>query len=39
MRASLALVHDIARELKTHGTYVGFTNRALPYAYLNALMK
>ena len=39
MRASIALVHDIARELKTHGTYASFTSHALPYADLNDLMK
>jgi 2-methylisocitrate lyase-like PEP mutase family enzyme len=39
MRASIALVHDIARELKTRGTYSTFTDRALPYPDLNDLMK
>jgi 2-methylisocitrate lyase-like PEP mutase family enzyme len=39
MRASIALVHDVAQELKTHGTYASFTTRALPYADLNDLMK
>jgi 2-methylisocitrate lyase-like PEP mutase family enzyme len=39
MRASIALVHDIARELKTHGTYASFTDHAMPYAELNDLMK
>lgn len=39
MRASLALVRDIARELKERGTYATFTTAAVPYAELNELMK
>jgi 2-methylisocitrate lyase-like PEP mutase family enzyme len=39
MRASIALLHDIAQELKTRGTYSSFTDRALPYPDLNDLMK
>ena len=38
MRASLALVRDIARELRAEGTYSRFTRGALPYAELNELM-
>jgi 2-methylisocitrate lyase-like PEP mutase family enzyme len=39
MRATLALVRDIARELREFGTYEGFTARALPYGELNELMR
>jgi hypothetical protein len=39
MRATLALVRDIARELKARGTYGGFTAHALPYDELNDLMR
>jgi hypothetical protein len=39
MRASLALVRDIARELKTRGTYTSFTSRAMPFDDVNELMK
>ncbi len=39
MRASIALLQDIAEELKTRGTYGSFTGRALPYPDLNDLMK
>jgi len=39
MRAALALVRDIARELKSAGTYRSFTSRALPYDEVNELMK
>jgi len=39
MRAALAVVRDVARELKTTGTYRAFTDRALPYADVNALMR
>ena len=38
MRASLALVREIARELRADGTYSRFTSGALPYAELNELM-
>jgi 2-methylisocitrate lyase-like PEP mutase family enzyme len=37
-RAALALMRDIARELKSAGTY-SFASRALPYAAVNELMK
>jgi 2-methylisocitrate lyase-like PEP mutase family enzyme len=39
MRASLGLVRDVARELKTRGTYTAFTTRAFPYDELNDLMR
>jgi hypothetical protein len=39
MRAALALVRDIARELKGAGTYGSFTARALAYDEMNELMK
>jgi 2-methylisocitrate lyase-like PEP mutase family enzyme len=39
MRAVLALVRDIARELKTTGTYESFTSHALAYDAVNELMK
>src|SRR5207247_8525915 len=39
MRAALALVRDVARELKTKGTYAAFTERTIPYAEVNELMK
>jgi len=39
MRAALALVRDIAEELRTRGTYAAFTGRTFPYAELNELMK
>ena len=38
MRATLALVLEIARELASAGTYEKFTGDALPYADVNALM-
>jgi 2-methylisocitrate lyase-like PEP mutase family enzyme len=38
MRATLALVRDVARELKTAGTF-GFTEHALPYEDVNDLMR
>lgn len=38
MRASLALVREIARELRAEGQYSRFTDGVLPYAELNALM-
>jgi 2-methylisocitrate lyase-like PEP mutase family enzyme len=39
MRASLAVARDVARELKTRGTYEAFTSRALAYDEVNELMK
>jgi len=39
MRAALALVRDVARELKSTGTYVAFTSRAMSYDEVNELMK
>lgn len=39
MRASLAVVRDIARELKTRGTYTAFTGRALKYDEVNDLLR
>ena len=39
MRATLALMRDIARELKTTGTYASFTKRTMTYAEVNELMK
>jgi 2-methylisocitrate lyase-like PEP mutase family enzyme len=39
MRASLAVVRDIARELKTAGTYAAFTDHAVNYDELNQLMR
>ena len=39
MRAALALVRDVAHELKTKGTYAAFTDRALPFAEVDALMR
>jgi len=39
MRASLALVRDVARELKTSGTYKAFTSRAMAFNDVNELMK
>jgi 2-methylisocitrate lyase-like PEP mutase family enzyme len=38
MRASLSLLRDIARELKTAGTF-GFAERAMPYDEVNELMR
>jgi 2-methylisocitrate lyase-like PEP mutase family enzyme len=38
MRASLALVRDIARQLKQSGTYAAFTDHALAYDDVNELM-
>jgi 2-methylisocitrate lyase-like PEP mutase family enzyme len=38
MRATMALVQDIAHELKTRGTYDAFTKRALDYDKVNELM-
>jgi 2-methylisocitrate lyase-like PEP mutase family enzyme len=39
MRATLALVRDVARELKTRGTYAAFTKHAMPFDEVNELMK
>ena len=39
MRASLALVREIALELKTRGTYASFAANAVPYDELNDLMR
>jgi 2-methylisocitrate lyase-like PEP mutase family enzyme len=39
MRATLALVRDIARELKSQGTYAAFTAKAMPFDDVNELMK
>jgi 2-methylisocitrate lyase-like PEP mutase family enzyme len=39
MRATLALVLDIARELKTLGTYDSFTNHAMTFDDANELMR
>lgn len=39
MRATLALVRDIARELKTTGTYTSLTKQTMTYAEVNDLMK
>ncbi|HWF86216.1 MAG TPA: isocitrate lyase/phosphoenolpyruvate mutase family protein [Vicinamibacterales bacterium] len=39
MRASLAIVRDIARELKRRGTYGAFTTHAVPYDEVNELLK
>jgi 2-methylisocitrate lyase-like PEP mutase family enzyme len=38
-RATLALTRDIARELKTRGTYASFTEHAITYAETNELMR
>jgi 2-methylisocitrate lyase-like PEP mutase family enzyme len=38
-RAALALMRDVARELKASGTYAGFADCALPYDELNELMR
>ena len=38
-RATMALTRDIARELKTKGTYEAFTSHALPYDEMNDLMR
>jgi 2-methylisocitrate lyase-like PEP mutase family enzyme len=39
MRATLALTRDIARELKSQGTFSAFTERALLYDEVNELMR
>ena len=38
MRAALALVREMARELKTRGTYTAFTDRAMTFNEVNELM-
>jgi 2-methylisocitrate lyase-like PEP mutase family enzyme len=39
MRASLAIARDVAREIKTFGTYAAFTTHAIAYDEVNELMK
>jgi len=39
MRAALAVVRDVARELKARGTYNAFTERAMTYDDVNEMMK
>jgi len=39
MRASLAVVREVARELKASGTYAAFTASAFPYDEMNELMR
>jgi 2-methylisocitrate lyase-like PEP mutase family enzyme len=39
MRASLAVMRDVARELKATGTYASFTKHAMTFAEVNDLMK
>src|SRR4029077_11510322 len=39
MRATLALVRDVARELKSQGTYSAFTSKTMPFDDVNELMK
>lgn len=39
MRAALAVVRDVARELKASGTYKAFTSHAMSFAEVNDLMK
>jgi 2-methylisocitrate lyase-like PEP mutase family enzyme len=39
MRAALAVVRDVARELKTSGTYGAFTKHAMSFNEVNELMK
>jgi 2-methylisocitrate lyase-like PEP mutase family enzyme len=39
MRAALAVVRDVARELKSRGTYAAFTDRAMTFNEVNELMK
>jgi len=39
MRATLAVMRDIARELKTAGTYGAFTKHAMTFSEVNELMK
>jgi hypothetical protein len=39
MRASLALVREVARELKERGTYAAFTGHALSFDETAELMR
>lgn len=39
MRAALSLVRDVARELKTTGTYTAFTAKTMTFNEVNELMK
>jgi 2-methylisocitrate lyase-like PEP mutase family enzyme len=39
MRATMAVVQEIARELRTSGTYTSFIDRAMPYDAANELMR
>jgi hypothetical protein len=39
MRAALAVVRDVARELMARGTYASFTAHAMPFDEVNELMK
>jgi 2-methylisocitrate lyase-like PEP mutase family enzyme len=39
MRAALAVVRDVARELMARGTYAAFTAHAMPFDEVNELMK
>jgi 2-methylisocitrate lyase-like PEP mutase family enzyme len=39
MRAALAVVRDVARELKGSGTYTAFTSHAMPFGDVIDLMK
>jgi 2-methylisocitrate lyase-like PEP mutase family enzyme len=39
MRAALAVVRDVARELKSRGTYAAFTGHAMAFSDVNELMK
>ena len=39
MRAALAVVRDVARELKSRGTYAAFTGHTMPFSDVNELMK
>lgn len=39
MRATMAVVRDVARELKTKGTYTSFTKHAMTFNEVNELMR
>ena len=39
MRAALSLVREVARELKTAGTYTAFTSKTMTFNEVNELMK
>jgi hypothetical protein len=39
MRATMMVLKDIARELKTTGTYASFTKHAMSFNDVNELMK